>query len=47
MVVEGDVNKVRCNKNILVWIREIDIKEFIQLTNTTPRTAKHEHKTIK
>jgi len=40
LVVEGDVNKIECNKHIIGGIRETDIKEFTQLTDTTPRTTK-------
>jgi hypothetical protein len=44
IVVEGDINKVSCNKHIIGGIRETDIKEFTQLTNTTPRTTKYDQK---
>jgi hypothetical protein len=44
IVVDGDINKVSCNKHIIGGIRETDVKEFTQLTNTTPRTTKYEQK---
>ncbi len=47
IVVEGDINKIECNKHIIGGIRETDIKEFTRLTNTTPRITKYEHETIK
>jgi hypothetical protein len=47
IVVEGDINKVSCSKTIIGGIRETDIKEFTQLTNTTARTTKYEHKQMK
>ncbi len=33
--------------NVVGGIRETDVKEFNQLTNTTPRTTKYEHKIVR
>ncbi len=47
IVVEGNINKIECNKHILGGIRKTGFKEFTQLTNTTPRSIKYENKQIK
>ncbi len=47
IVVEGETNKIECNKHVIGGIRATDIKEFTQLTNIDERTTKYRHETIK
>ena len=47
IIVEGNINKVECNNDIIGGIRETDIKPFTQLMNTDERTTKYKHETIK
>ena len=46
IIVEGNINKVACNKHIIGGIRETDLKEFTQLTNTDERTTKYNMKQL-
>jgi hypothetical protein len=45
-IITKPLNKVLCNKHIIGGIRETDVKEFTQITNTDPRITKYKHETI-
>jgi hypothetical protein len=41
IIFEGNINKPKCNKDIIGGIRETAIKDFTKCINTTPRASKY------
>jgi hypothetical protein len=41
IIFEGEINKPKCNKDVIGGIRETSIKDFTKCINTTPRASKY------